>query len=262
MIKKECNTPAIINQIVKVSETVIDGEKINSIDARELWVFLESGQKFGDWIKNRVEKYSFIEGTDFISFHNSMKADNTYINTKEYTISIDMAKELSMVERNDKGKQARKYFIQCEKNLKLGNKPSAKMPTATEELEACVKMAGIFGLKGNQALLSANTAVRNLHGIDCMETLGITGLIAEDQEQFFTPTILGKKNSISAVKFNQALEAAGLQIGNRDHKNKLVWEATEKGKKYCQIVDTGKKHKGGSPVTQIKWSESVINRLT
>ena len=44
-----------------------------------------------------------------------MKANNATM--IEYHITLDMAKELSMVERNEKGKQARKYFIECEKKL-------------------------------------------------------------------------------------------------------------------------------------------------
>lgn len=58
---------------------------------------------------------------------------------KEYHITIEMAKELSMVERNDKGKQARRYFIECEKKLQTHSLPQTKIEAVRaylEELEA------------------------------------------------------------------------------------------------------------------------------
>jgi len=243
MTKELSTTIESENQLVKVYETVINGESIDSVDARELWVFLESKQEFATWIKNRLEKYGFLQGIDFISFDNSVKAEATYINTKEYTLTIDTAKELAMVENNSKGREARKYFIECEKRLKRQNikdKPVLTMSMA-EELKAAYKIVEFFGITGNQAKLSANTAVKKLHGIDCMNLLGITGFIEETQTQYLTPTVLGKPRGLSAVKMNQALEAAGLQTHTRDHKKRIVWKVTKKGTKYCQIIDTNKK---------------------
>ena len=103
-----------MKELIKVTEQTIGSEKVNSVDARELWVFLESKQQFGNWIKNRIKEYNFTQDIDFISFNNSIKAENTWVTTKEYTVSLDMAKELSMVEKNAKGKDARKYFIRME----------------------------------------------------------------------------------------------------------------------------------------------------
>lgn len=86
------------------------------IDGRELHEFLEVGRDFPTWFKDKVEKYGFVEGEDF-----SPKTGKTSDGGRpriEYQISIDMAKELCMVENNEKGRQARKYFIECEKQLK------------------------------------------------------------------------------------------------------------------------------------------------
>lgn len=89
--------------------------KINNdglVSARELHEFLEVGRDFTTWIKGRIEKYDFAEGVDFTimeSFHqNGGKGGRP---EKDYIITIDMAKELSMVENNEKGKQARQYFV-------------------------------------------------------------------------------------------------------------------------------------------------------
>ncbi|MCU7559101.1 antA/AntB antirepressor family protein [Riemerella anatipestifer] len=97
----------------------------SAVSARELYQFLESKQQFSDWIQNRIRDYGFIEGQDFEVFHNSMKNPSGGRPTVEYAISLDMAKELSMVERTEKGKQARRYFIECERRLK----EQPKLPT-------------------------------------------------------------------------------------------------------------------------------------
>ena len=89
------------------------GAEINSADARELHAFLNSEQQYADWIKNRITQYGFIENQDYI-------VKTTYTGRrprKEYFVTLDMAKELCMVENNDKGKEARRYFIKCEKEL-------------------------------------------------------------------------------------------------------------------------------------------------
>jgi len=86
-----------------------------AVNARELHGFLKSRQDFSTWIKNRIADYDFVENQDFVRFHKKMEANNATL--IEYAITLDMAKELSMVERNEQGKQARKYFIECEKRL-------------------------------------------------------------------------------------------------------------------------------------------------
>ncbi len=89
------------------------GAEINSADARELHTFLNSEQQYADWIKNRISQYGFIENQDYV-------VKTTYTGRrprKEYFITLDMAKELCMVENNERGKEARRYFIKCEQEL-------------------------------------------------------------------------------------------------------------------------------------------------
>lgn len=92
----------------------VAGQAQQTVNARELHAFLEVQTRFNDWIKNRVDEYGFIENQDFITFTENLVNGGRRI---EYALSLDMAKELSMVERNAKGKQARQYFIDCEKRL-------------------------------------------------------------------------------------------------------------------------------------------------
>ena len=95
-----------------------NGEQV--VSARELHRFLESKQEFANWIKNRIEKYDLIENVDFVCLINlsSKHQSRGGHNKIEYALSVDAAKELSMVEGNEKGKQARRYFIEVEKRAK------------------------------------------------------------------------------------------------------------------------------------------------
>ncbi|ECZ6120796.1 phage antirepressor Ant [Campylobacter jejuni] len=90
------------------------GAEINSANAREIFYYLNSSQDYSNWIKNRISHYNFIENQDYIIELVYTKGRPR----KEYYVTLDMAKELCMVENNEKGRQARRYFIECEKRLK------------------------------------------------------------------------------------------------------------------------------------------------
>ena len=107
--------------LIAIKTAEIGKDKIETVNARELHAFLESRDHFSTWIQSRIEQYQFTENMDFLTFSESTEKGRP---RKEYAISIDMAKELSMVERNEKGKQARKYFIECERQAKQGIDPA------------------------------------------------------------------------------------------------------------------------------------------
>ena len=106
-----------MNELIKIT-TNEEGEKL--VSAKELHRFLESKQDFSTWIKGRIEKYDFKENIDFSTFHNFVEREDSNLKSKttEYAITVQMAKELAMVENNEKGKEARRYFIKVEENFK------------------------------------------------------------------------------------------------------------------------------------------------
>lgn len=111
------------DELIQIETRTISGDPIQTVNARDLHAFLEVGKDFSTWIKDRIQQYSFTEERDYISVQElsspksgSSKARNQLSIT--YHLSMDMAKELAMVERNDKGKQARQYFIECERRAK------------------------------------------------------------------------------------------------------------------------------------------------
>lgn len=100
-----------MNELISLTKSAINGELQQTVNARELHAFLEVQTKFADWIAARIEQYGFIENQDFVCVSENsetQRADGQHGVTvrKEYYITLDMAKELAMVERNDKGKQA------------------------------------------------------------------------------------------------------------------------------------------------------------
>lgn len=107
-----------MTELIPVSVENINGEPVQTVDARNLHEFLESKQQFANWIEKRIKEYGFEEGREFLI--NLLKNPSATRGrpTKEYHLTIDMGKELAMVERNEKGRQVRKYFIECERKYK------------------------------------------------------------------------------------------------------------------------------------------------
>lgn len=95
-----------------------DGRTV--VNARDLHEFLESRKDFSSWIKDRIERYDLTENEDYVVFTEFGENSKGGRPKKEYALTLDAAKELSMVEGNEKGKQARKYFIACRRKQKLG----------------------------------------------------------------------------------------------------------------------------------------------
>jgi phage anti-repressor protein len=93
-----------------------DHETRRLVNARELHGFLAVHWKFASWIQRRIEKYGFSEGEDFFRFCGKSTGGRP---TAEYFLTIDTAKELAMVENTKQGRMIRKYFIECERRLKM-----------------------------------------------------------------------------------------------------------------------------------------------
>ena len=161
---------------------------IETVNARELHAFLEVKTRFNDWIANRISEFGFSENKDFVSLTENLVSGGKQ---NVFHISIDMAKELSMLERNDKGKQARLYFIECERIAKAKQVPQS--------------FAEALQLAANQAKqLEAQAAKVNYFDKVC----DTTGLVNATQ--------VGQKFKMSAVTLNKNLD--GLNVYNRSIK--------------------------------------------
>ena len=92
------------------------------VDARELWIGLESKRKFADWVKDKVVNNPFfVENEDFLTIPNIVKRKEGVRGAAkqiDYALTIDTAKKVAMSEQTDRGNEVRDYFLKCEKKLK------------------------------------------------------------------------------------------------------------------------------------------------
>ena len=103
-----------------------------AVSARDLHDFLEVKTAYKDWFPRMCE-YGFTEGEDFCSFLSESTGGRP---AQDAVLTIDMAKEICMIQRNEKGKQARQYFLQIEKDW---NSPEKVMARALQIAETKIK---------------------------------------------------------------------------------------------------------------------------
>ena len=99
------------SNLIPVFNGLIQNQPVQLCNARELHSFLEIQTRYNDWVKNRINEYGFIQDEDYLVITERTNGRPR----KEYLITLDMGKELGMVERNERGRQIRKYFIECER---------------------------------------------------------------------------------------------------------------------------------------------------
>jgi phage anti-repressor protein len=133
-----------------------------TVSARELHVFLDVGRDFSTWIKGRIEKYGFRPDHDFVieaglSSPNRVNSKARQQETVEYHISITMAKELCMVEDNDKGREYRRYLISVEESQKPLT-PMEMLVVQAQAMVALERKQAITNAKADKALELATIA--------------------------------------------------------------------------------------------------------
>lgn len=108
--------------IVPVYEkNCVDGSNFHEqvVNARELWKALEIGRDFSNWVKDRLEAIGAVENVDYCLLAKSGEQNGRGgSNRIDYILTMDTAKEMAMLERNEKGKMLRRYFIEAEKRYR------------------------------------------------------------------------------------------------------------------------------------------------
>lgn len=107
-----------MDDLIRITES----NESQVVSARDLYKFLEASERFSNWI-DRQFQYGFVENIDYVG----CKEFNTLANQdlNDFALTIDCAKEISMLQKNDKGKIARQYFIEVEKKYKQNNLPAS-----------------------------------------------------------------------------------------------------------------------------------------
>ena len=104
-------------ELITFHNVEFDGSEQRTVNARDLHAALQIKSNFRDWIRNRISDFGFIENQDFVCIAKNLAKPQGGRPSVEYFISINMAKELCMVERNELGRKWRAHFIKCEKDL-------------------------------------------------------------------------------------------------------------------------------------------------
>jgi len=123
-------------------------------DARTLHAFMQVKRDFTNWIKGRIRKFHFVAGVDFIEIENLSSPDLASSKSRaqkltDYHLTLDMAKELSMVENNDMGRQARRYFIACEAAV-ITPVPAAHARITTAQAQHLKELVHLVAESGRQ----------------------------------------------------------------------------------------------------------------
>jgi anti-repressor protein len=173
-----------MSELIKISEN----EKGNQVvSARDLHRFLEATERFSTWFERQLQ-YGFIENEDYVG----CKQFNTLANQEliDYALTLDCAKEISMIQRSDKGKEARQYFIACEKKLRQ-----------------IIPRTHLEVLQSEMALLLENQKKDVL-------LIAAKNKIEEDKPKVvFADSVIGSSNSILVRQFAKDLCDDGFEIG-------------------------------------------------
>lgn len=230
-----------IKELIKI-KTNEEGKQL--VSARELHEFLEIRTPFPKWIVRMLE-YGFVENQDYlvtdIFVHNSKGGKQTQI---DYAITIDMGKELSMIQRTDKGKQARQYFIQCEKKL-ISMQP--KLPTYAEALRQLAD-----SIEENEKLKVENGQQKQLIG-EMKPKVEYVDTILKSKDTV-TVTQIAKDYGMSAQELNKILNEEKIQYCQR---GQWLLYARYQDKGYTKSNTVTYKHGDGSVGSKLntRWTQ-------
>ena len=207
-----------MNEIIKVN---YENDR-PTVLARNLHDFLEVKTAFKDWFPRMCE-YGFSEGTDFCSFLSESTGGRP---AQDAQLTIEMAKEICMLQRNERGKQARQYFIQLEKDwnspekvmeraLQIADKRIKRLETQIEVDRPKVLFAGAVETSKSSILIGELAKILKQNGIkigpirlfDWMRQNGY--LIRRNGSDYNTPTQRAMEMGLFEIKETSIVHADG-----------------------------------------------------
>lgn len=231
------------------------------VSARDLYDFLELSERFSKWW-DRMIGYGFTDGVDYTRVQKSTVVNNgAKKEIGDYAIKLSMAKELAMIQRTEKGKQARLYFIECEKRLKEISQKTQQQrlyerspqELLSDNAIALNKMFESLKLNIPKEIIvsSAIEGTRNAIGYDFPEVRKL--LNKQDEESYHTASSLLMSLNIKRNRTNEVLILLGLQ--SKGSSTFQPYILTELGKQYgVERTYTKGNHQG----YQILWRDCLV----
>lgn len=202
-----------LNSLIPIS---YDNPERPTVSGRELHAFLEVGADYRHWFPRMCE-YGFTEGEDF----NPVKIDRVQDEggrkvtrtVDDHQLTIPMAKELCMIQRNERGKQARQYFLAVEAQW---NSP-----------EAVMRRAVLIAQKQNDQLKAANKQLLAENSDLKPDAEYARAVCIGDNCR--TATSIAKDYGMSGEKLNSILHGLKIQWKNSDGQWVLYAKYSSKG---------------------------------
>ena len=194
---------------VRVVE-IIEHDGKQAVNARELHEKLGNKKQFANWIQLRIEQYGFVENQDFEVFNQKVKNSNGGRSRIEYALSLDMAKELCMVENNEKGRMIRKYFIEVEKKARTQN-PFAIPQTYSEALLLAANQAKQIE---KQQLALEQKKIENDKVVADGKRKDAT-IVRMKPKEVFTDAVAGSKGNCLVGEVAKLITQNGYKIGEK-----------------------------------------------
>lgn len=176
-----------------------------AVNARHLYAWLEIKKDFSNWIKAQIRRCDLVENADYQSFAQKGEREIGGTTRIEYALSLNAAKEISMMSQTERGKQARRYFIECERQLRdqravISSDTSRNLPmTYKEALQQL-----LLQVEENERLQSENSLM--------LPKARIYDQVMQTPEESWLSTTSAVANEIgmSAQKLNRMLCACGI----------------------------------------------------
>lgn len=233
------NLKVIENELVPVYETST-GEKV--VYGSELHAVLEVKSPYREWYRRRFEDCDALENTDYTSVEISTVSGGSP--RKDHIIRLDIAKEMAMLERNDKGKQVRRYFIEIEKKYKQKILPPEPKEERLDSVNEAVKILAPMMEK-----CGCNAQIQLLTAKALYEKTGVNlPILIESEQQFYDTTYIARK---VGIRYNSSKKPADKPINQIIHKLNIT------PNEYTETWESKGKWQG----TVRKYTESVIDKI-
>ena len=197
-----------------------NGDKL-TLSARDLHNQLQIHTKFNDWF-SRMKEYGFDEGTDFYSFLSESTGGRP---ATDYQITLDMAKEIAMLQRNEKGKQIRKKLIELEKAwnspekvmaraLDIAHKTIANLQIENEEMKPKAIFADAVAASDSSILVGQEAKLISQSGCKMGQNrffawLRENGYLCSKGENYNMPTQKSREMDLIEIKIRTVTNPDG-----------------------------------------------------